>query len=91
MNFQTNDDSILFLSDDGEVRGRVMFPEVEPGVVDVNETYVAPIERGLGLAGRMMGRAASHIRAQGKKARFSCDYAKKWFAEHTEYADIVAD
>ncbi|WP_345894411.1 GNAT family N-acetyltransferase [Olsenella uli] len=91
MVFQTNDNEILFLGDNGAVKGRVSFPDVGEGLVDITETFVAPTERGMGLAGRLMGRAATHIRSQGKKARLSCSYAQDWFGKHPEYADLVVE
>lgn len=90
MLIQANDNDVVFLDDRGSVKGKVAFPDVDDDTVDINEVYVAPSERGMGLAGRLMGRAASHIRFAGKKARVSCPYAKKWFDEHQEFQDILA-
>ncbi|WP_077597581.1 GNAT family N-acetyltransferase [Olsenella urininfantis] len=90
MVFQTNDDEVVFLGDDGDIKGCVEFPEVEEGVVDISRTFVAPSERGMGLAGRLMGRAVAHIRSEGKKVRLSCGYAQDWFARHPENNDLLA-
>lgn len=89
MLFQTNDNDVVFLDDRGEVKGKVEFPDVDEDTVDINEVYVAPSERGLGLANSLMGSAARHLRFEGKKVRVSCPYAKKWFDNHQEYADML--
>ena len=91
MIFQVDDNSVKFLGDDNEVKGAVLFPDAEDGVVDINKTYVAPTERGMGTAGLLMGRAAEHIKAAGKKARLSCSYAQAWFKKHPEYQSLVTD
>ena len=104
MIFQVDDNSVKFLGDDNEVKGAVLFPDAEDGVVDINKTYVAPTERGMGTAGLLMGtergmgtagllmgRAAEHIKAAGKKARLSCSYAQAWFKKHPEYQSLVTE
>lgn len=91
MIFQVDDNSVKFLGDDNEVKGAVLFPDAEDGVVDINKTYVAPTERGMGTAGLLMGRAVEHIKAAGKKARLSCSYAQAWFKKHPEYQSLVTE
>ncbi len=91
MIFQVDDNSVKFLGDDNEVKGAVLFPDAEDGVVDITKTYVAPTERGMGPAGLLMGRAAEHIKAAGKKARLSCSYAQAWFKKHPEYQSLVTE
>lgn len=90
MLFQTNDNNVVFLDDRGEVKGKVEFSDVDDNTVDINTVYVAPSERGFGLAGRLMGAAARHLRFAGKKVQASCPYAQEWFGKHKEYADILA-
>lgn len=91
MVFQVNDNDVEFVGDGHDIKAEVKFPDAEDGVVDITETYVAPSERGMGLAGMMMDRAAAHIKAMGKKARLSCSYAKEWFGKHPEYASLVVE
>ena len=45
----------------------------------------------MGTAGLLMGRAAEHIKATGKKARLSCSYAQAWFKKHPEYQGLVTE
>ena len=90
MLFQTNDDSVVFLDDYGEVKGKVEFVDDGDDTVDITTVYVAPTERGMGLANRLMGTCARHLRFHGKKAKPSCSYAQKWFGEHKEYEDVLA-
>ncbi|EHF02317.1 hypothetical protein HMPREF1008_00722 [Olsenella sp. oral taxon 809 str. F0356] len=91
MNMQTDDDKLSFVGDYGDVLGEVSFPEDEDGILNFNHTYVAPSERGSGMAGRLMGQAVRHVRFVGKKARATCSYAIRWFQKHPEYADILVE
>lgn len=89
MNMQTEDDKVVFVNDRGTVMGRVSFPMDDDGVANFNETYVEPSERGTGLAGRLMGQAARHLRFAGVKARATCSYAQRWFQKNPQYSDIL--
>ncbi|MGN0287356.1 MAG: GNAT family N-acetyltransferase [Atopobiaceae bacterium] len=90
MLFQTNDNNVVFLDDRGEVKGKVEFSDLDDQTVDIDSVYVAPSERGYGLASRLMGAAARHLRFAGKKVKATCPYAQKWFGDHAEYADMLA-
>lgn len=37
----------------------------------------------------MMERIARSLRETGRKAIPTCSYAKKWFGQHPEYADVL--
>lgn len=90
MVFQTTPNEVLFLSDSGGVEGLVHWtaPD-EQGVVDIDKTYVSPSNRGLGFAGRLMGRAFANIKDAGNKVHLSCSYAKSWAAKHPEYQFMI--
>ncbi|MGI6755960.1 MAG: GNAT family N-acetyltransferase [Atopobiaceae bacterium] len=90
MVFQTNEDSVVFLNDSGNVKGKVEFEDIGNDVVDIKSVYVSPSERGMGLAGRLMSSCVRHLRFNGKKAKPTCSYAQKWFNEHQDSADILA-
>ena len=90
MEFTQETGRIYSLHERGPVLAEITFPLVEPGTVDINRTYVAPILRGQGIAGQLLAAAAQQIRARGLKTRTSCPYAAKWFAAHPEEADLLA-
>ena len=50
-------DRIQYLDDSWNVLAEVTFPVVEPGVVEINRTFVDESLRGQGVAGQLMGRA----------------------------------
>lgn len=76
-------------NDQTKTLAEVDFPELEPGLVDINHTFVDDSLRGQGVAGKLMEAAADHLRSEGKKAVLSCSYAVKWFEKHPEYQDIL--
>lgn len=74
----------------GESVAYVTFPLSEPGVAEIDHTFVSDQLRGQGVAAKLMQAAADEIRAAGWKARPTCSYAAAWFDRHPEYADILA-
>lgn len=91
MTFEHNKDSILALDEDGQVMGRIEFPETEPGVVNIVHTQVGENCRGMGIAGKLMKETVTQLREEGKKAELSCSYAVKWMSSHPEESDILKD
>ena len=73
-------------AEDGELLAEIDFPEVAPGVVDLNHTFVSDKLRGQGVAGKLMAAAIARIEEQGWKTRTSCSYAKGWMEKHPEKA-----
>lgn len=88
MDFSYFSDKIT-INDQTKTLAEVDFPELEPGLVDINHTFVDDSLRGRGVAGKLMEAAADHLRSEGKKAVLSCSYAVKWFEKHPEYQDIL--
>ena len=88
MDFSYFSDKIT-INDQTKTLAEVHFPELEPGLVDINHTFVDDSLRGQGVAGKLMEAAADHLRSEGKKAVLSCSYAVKWFEKHPEYQDIL--
>lgn len=88
-------DRVEFISDEsegaaGEILAEVTFPTVEPGIADINHTFVDPSLRGQGVAGELLNRAVAIIERDGKRARATCPYAIHWFEKHPERADLLA-
>ena len=88
MDFSYFSDKIT-INDQTKTLAEVDFPELEPGLVDINHTFVDDSLRGQGVAGKLMEAAADHLRSERKKAVLSCSYAVKWFEKHPEYQDIL--
>lgn len=90
MEWAAERDAVRCLNEQGEVVAEVTFPEVEPGVVEINHTFVDESLRGQGIAGQLLGRAVASIAASGYRARPTCSYAVRWFEKHPEHANLLA-
>lgn len=69
----------------------VTFPKVQDNVVNIDHTFVDNSLRGQGIAGRLMEEAVMQLRENNLKAKLSCSYAVKWFEEHPECSDVLAE
>ena len=86
----TYEKSRIFLTDaDGTVIAEITFP-IADGVAVIDHTFVDGSLRGQGVAGKLVTAAANAIRACGLKARPTCSYAAKWFADRPEQQDLLA-
>lgn len=83
-------DAIRYLDEGGKVVAEVTFPEVEPGVAEIDHTFVDESLRGQGMAGQLLVRAASVIASSGMRARPTCSYAVSWFQKHPERTGLLA-
>jgi len=80
--FQKEKNRIFMTDESGRVVADVTFPEVEPGVYNIDHTFVDPSLRGQGMASRLVQAAADEIGSRGGKVRATCSYAVKWLEEH---------
>ncbi|MBM6887655.1 N-acetyltransferase [Pseudoflavonifractor phocaeensis] len=90
MEFQQSDGRIWLDNEEGRLVAEITFPEVRPGVADIDHTFVDPSLRGQGAAGKLVQAAADQLRQRGMKAELTCSYAQKWFGEHPEQGDLLA-
>lgn len=74
-----------------QVLGEITFPDCGPETVVIDHTWVDPSLRGQGTAGQLMQAVVDKLRADGRKARVTCSYARDWFARHPEEADVLVD
>ncbi len=91
MGFEFSKNRIWMEDAQGRTIAEIDFPEESTGVVNITHTFVDNSLRGQGIAGRITQAAADQLRSEGRKAVLSCSYAVKWFDEHPEYADVLAD
>lgn len=66
------------------------FRELPNDVVDLYSTFVPPEARGRGMAGRLVGAALDHLRAEGKRIVPTCSYLGTYLDRHPEARDLVA-
>ena len=89
--FRTDGEKTWMEDETGQRIALLDHPQVRPGVVNLAHTEVDPSLSGQGIAGRITETVAKQLRAGGTKAELSCSYSIRWFAQHPEYADVLAD
>ena len=90
MEFQETNGRIWAENEEGRLVAEITFPEVRPGVADLDHTFVDPSLRGQGAAAKLVEAAAAQLRRRGMKAVLTCSYTKKWFSDHPEQGDLLA-
>ena len=91
MELQITDGRIFYLDEQQTLLAELTYVHVREGVVDIDHTYVSPVLRGQGIAGRLMELLAGELRKQGLKAVASCSYAEVWLERNrAANADIIA-
>ncbi len=92
MNWKFEDGRIYSIDEKGELMAEATFVAKKNGEVDIDHTYVNPVLRGQGVAGKMMEVVASYLREKGLKATASCAYANSWLKKNWEsYAEIISN
>lgn len=82
----------IFMADDlGKTIAEITFPEIAPGIVDIDHTFVDGSLRGQGVAGKLAAATVRQIRENGWKAKVSCSYIVSWMEKHPEEKDLLAE
>ncbi|WP_407310071.1 GNAT family N-acetyltransferase [Desulfosporosinus sp. SB140] len=91
MNWNYEERRIFGTDEKGELMCETTFVLKKNGELNIDHTYVNPILRGQGVAGKMMVVVAEHLREKGLKASATCSYANIWLRRHEElYSDILS-
>ncbi len=88
MAFETQENRIVY-QQENKVLAQVTFPIWKDNIVNIDHTFVDESLRGQGVAGQLMQRTAEELRRTNRKAVATCSYAKRWFEQHKEYADVL--
>ncbi len=88
MPFETYPNRIAY-QQDGKLLAEITFPALQEGVVNIDHTFVDESLRGQGVAGQLMQRTVSALRADGRRAVATCSYARKWLEQHPDAKDIL--
>lgn len=91
MNFIHEQNKIYLNDENNHMIAVVTFPNISNNMVNIDHTYVDGTLRGQGIAGRLMEETVTQLRENKLKAKASCSYAVKWFEEHPECCDVLAD
>jgi uncharacterized protein len=90
MNVTDRPDELRYeIEADGEVAGFLLY-RVEPGVLELVHTDVAPKWEGKGVGGALVQGAFDDVRARGLKVRPFCPFVRAYIRRHPEYEDLVA-
>ncbi len=84
------DESRIYLTDaSGKTIAEVRIPEKEPGLRDIERTFVDDSLRGQGIADKLLSAVAKRLNEEEKQAIPSCSYAVSWFEKHPEHRHLV--
>ena len=89
MNINLDPNRIFITGDQGEILAEITYPADGEGVVNINRTFVSPVLRGQGVAGKLMEAAVQQIRDAGQKCRVTCSYAAEWMQRHPEWRELL--
>ena len=91
MEFQIEEGRVFNVNEQQELMAEATYVQLGGGVVDIDHTYVSPVLRGQGIAGKLMEALANELRAKHLKATATCSYAEVWLEKnHDAYQDIIA-
>ena len=92
MDWKYENGRIYGTDENNELMAETTFVYKTPCEVDIEHTYVSPLLRGQGVAGKMMELVAEYLRKQSLKATATCSYANSWLKKHREsYPDIISE
>lgn len=89
MEFKQDPGRFYQTDEQGRTVAEVTFPLTEPGVMEINHTFVDESLRGQGVAGKLILAVASYAKEHGMKIVPTCSYAVKWFKTHPEYRELL--
>lgn len=84
MEFIKERERIYANDENGKMICEITFPEVEPGLFDIDHTFVDDSLRGQGIAGKLMDQAVETIRENGGNIRATCSYAVTWLEKNPQ-------
>ena len=84
MEFTKEKGRIYKEDENGKVIAEITFPEEEPGVFNIDHTFVDDSLRGQGIAGKLMDAAVAEIREAGGDIKATCSYAVTWLEKNPQ-------
>ena len=79
--FLTEQNRIYMEDAQGRIVAEITFPEILPGVYNIDHTFVDNSLRGQGIASKLVQAAVDEIRRRGGEVQATCSYAVKWLSE----------
>jgi predicted GNAT family acetyltransferase len=62
-----------------------------PGIMDIQSTFVPPAARGRGVGGDLVQAALSYAERAGCRVIPSCWYVRTWVSTHPDYAALLQE
>jgi predicted GNAT family acetyltransferase len=92
MDWQYEKGRIYSVNENNELMAETTFVFKGKAQIDIDHTYVNPVLRGQGVAGKMMEIVAEYLRKESLKATATCSYANLWLKKNKEvYSDIIVE
>ncbi|MDO4669341.1 MAG: GNAT family N-acetyltransferase [Butyricicoccus pullicaecorum] len=91
MDFKKKTGRIWLENQNGEEIAFVAFASRTEDTIEITSTVVDSSLRGQGVAGKLIDALTQELRSKGQKAIPTCSYAQKWFSQHPEHADLLAE
>lgn len=86
--FEKTASSFVALQDE-KIAGEITWSNAGENLLIIDHTFVDPIYRGYGLAGRLVLSVVEMARLEQKKVLPLCPFAKKEFERHKDYKDVL--
>lgn len=91
MEFKYEDNRFFTENEHGDTIAEVTFPQISDDAVCIRHTFVDESLRGQGEASKLISAVVGWLRSEGWKAEVTCPYAVKWFEQHPEAHDVLAE
>ena len=89
MTFRFDKESITVLSPEGIPMGRIFFPRVRAGLVNIDSITVSAAFRQQGVEEAMTEALLAHLERQGLKAVLTCPFVQQYVQKHPQWAKIL--
>ena len=89
MTFRFDKESITALSPEGIPMGRICFPRIHAGLVNISQFTVLPAFRMQGVEDLLMEALLTHLEEQGLKAILTCSFAQQYVQKNPQWAKIL--
>lgn len=87
------DQAFRIRDENGKILAEITFPvlESDPGIWDVDHTWVDSNLRGAGVASKLVLAVDEAARAEGVRLLATCPYVVTWYERHEDKRDILAE
>ncbi|NLI61148.1 MAG: N-acetyltransferase [Clostridiales bacterium] len=91
MNWKYENGRIYWVDEKDELMAETTYVFRSKAEVNIDYTYVNPLLRGQGVAGKMMEVVAEYLRKNSLKTTATCSYANAWLKKNKDlYSDIIS-